>query len=128
MESIFVKGTSQYPEITLDKSSGRFEFFGNSIPEDAKEFFSPIFDWWDEYVQHPNANTEVTFRMSYYNTPSSKMFFHILKKLETLKQSGATVKVKWFYTEDDVDMRDAGYDFAENIALPIELIPIPEEE
>lgn len=128
MESIFVKGTSQYPEINLDRSSDKFEFKGNSIPEDAKEFFSPIFDWWDEYIQHPNPITEVTFRMSYYNTPSSKMFFHILKKLETLKQSGATVKVKWFFTEDDIDMRDAGYDFAENIALPIELIPIPEEE
>ncbi len=128
MNSIFIKGTSQYPEITLDKSAGRFEFTGNSIPEDAKEFFSPIFEWLDEYIANPNQETVVCFKMSYYNTPSSKMFFHIFKKLESLKQKGFSVRVKWTFTEEDMDMRDAGHDFAENTGIPVELIAIPEED
>ncbi len=128
MNSIFIKGTSQYPEITLDKSAGRFEFTGNSIPEDAKEFFSPIFEWLDEYIANPNQETVVCFKMSYYNTPSSKMFFHIFKNLESLKKKGFSVRVKWTFNEEGMDMRDAGHDFAENTGIPVELIAIPEED
>ena len=56
------------------------------------------------------------------------MFFHIFKKLESLKQKGFSVRVKWTFTEEDMDMRDAGHDFAENTGIPVELIAIPEED
>ena len=54
MEVLSIKGTSQYPEVLLDKKKGLLSFSGNSLPEDAKGFFEPIMSWIDDYVQEPN--------------------------------------------------------------------------
>ena len=122
MEIISIKGTSQTPEVTLDKESGRFQFIGNSLPEDAKGFFEPILTWWDEYATNPNQETTITFRMMYYNTPSSKLFYQILKKVEQIIKEGAKAQVNWEYADDDPDMKDAGIDYADNLDVPFKFI------
>lgn len=122
MEILSIKGTSQTPEVILDKESGRFQFTGNSLPEDAKGFFEPILSWWDEYVNNPNTETTITFRMMYYNTPSSKLFFQVLKKVEQLAEQGIKATVNWEYADDDPDMKDAGIDYADNLNIPFKFI------
>jgi hypothetical protein len=122
MEILSIKGTSQTPEVILDKESGRFQFIGNSLPEDAKSFFEPILSWWDEYVNNPNTETTITFRMMYYNTPSSKLFFQVLKKVEQLAEQGIKATVNWEYADDDPDMKDAGIDYADNLNIPFKFI------
>lgn len=122
METISIKGTSQTPEVLLDKVSGRFQFIGNSLPEDAKGFFEPILTWWEDYSKSPNQETTITFRMMYYNTPSSKLFFQVLKKLEQVVTNGGKVQVNWEYAEDDPDMKDAGVDYSENVNIPFKFI------
>lgn len=84
MEPFKVTGTSQYPNIVLDKASGKFEFSGNSLPEDAKAFFDPIIQWIENYALEPNPETVVRFKMVYYNTPSSKLLFQVLKRFEKI--------------------------------------------
>ncbi|HOP03952.1 MAG TPA: DUF1987 domain-containing protein [Tenuifilaceae bacterium] len=120
MEVLSIKGTSQYPEVLLDKKKGLLSFSGNSLPEDAKGFFEPIMSWIDDYVQEPNEETTVSFKMTYYNTPSSKIIFQILKKFEKAHQQGLKVKVSWLSPDDDPDMRDAGVDYSENVKIPFE--------
>ena len=58
--------------------------------------------------------------MTYYNTPSSKIIFQILKKFEKAHQQGLKVKVSWLSPDDDPDMRDAGVDYSENVKIPFE--------
>ena len=70
MDVLSIKGTSQYPEVLLNPTSGILEFSGNALPEDAKGFFEPIVSWFDAYVQSPCPETTLKFRMIYYNTPS----------------------------------------------------------
>jgi hypothetical protein len=120
MEVLSIKGTSQYPEVLLDKKKGLVSFSGNSLPEDAKGFFEPIMSWIDDYVNEPEEETTVSFKMTYYNTPSSKIIFQILKKFEKAHQQGLKVKVSWLSPEDDPDMRDAGVDYSENVKIPFE--------
>jgi hypothetical protein len=120
MELLRYKATSQYPEIILDKTKGVFEFSGNSLPEDAKTFYQPILQWWDAYTADPNHETIVKFKMVYYNTPSSKLIFQILKKIENLANLRHKVKIIWMYNDEDIDIREAGFDLAEHIKVPFE--------
>jgi len=48
----------------------------------------------------------------------------VFKKLESL--SGTSVKVKWYYEEDDEDMLEAGEDYEAIIDLPFEMIEVEE--
>jgi len=121
MEPIRISGTSQYPTITLDKESGTFEFKGNCLPEDAKAFFEPIIAWIEEYAQNPNPETVVRFKMIYYNTPSSKMIFQVLKRFEKIALDGHKITILWLYNEDDIDIKDAGKDLANHIKIPFRL-------
>ena len=120
METLRYKSTSQYPEIILDKGSGTFEFSGNSLPEDAKAFYEPILQWWDLYMLDPNPETVVRFKMVYYNTPSSKLIFQVFKKIEKLASLGQKVKVIWKYNDEDIDIKEAGFDLSEHIKVPFE--------
>lgn len=126
MEAIKLTGTSQYPTITLDKDQGIFEFRGNSLPEDAKAFYDPILNWLDEYALNPNPETLVRFKMIYYNTPSSKFLFQIIKRFEKIAQQGHKIQVIWMYNEDDIDIKDAGKDLADHTKVPIKLEPYKE--
>jgi hypothetical protein len=122
MDVLSIKGTSQYPEVLLDRRKGRLEFSGNSLPEDAKSFFEPIIIWIDNYLQSPCEKTIISFRMTYYNTPSSRIIFKLLKKFEEIHKDGDTqVIVEWNYSYDDIDMKDAGSDYSENIKIPFAL-------
>lgn len=121
MEVLSIKGTSQYPEVLLNSKAGLLEFSGNSLPEDAKGFFEPIIVWINNYVEDPCEETVINFRMIYYNTPSSKIIFQLLKKFEAIHQKKSNVKVIWQHPDDDIDMRDAGSDFSEHVKIPFEL-------
>ena len=122
MDILSIKGTSQYPEILLNAETGEFEFSGNSLPEDAKGFYEPISNWIASYTKSPREKTVVSFRMNYYNTPSSKILFLILKKLEAIHGSASNVKVLWYYPDDDIEMKYAGKDYSESIKIPFEFI------
>jgi len=126
MDVLSIKGTSQYPEIQLDGKTGQLTFSGNSLPEDAKGFFEPIIDWITNYIENPCEETTLTFRMIYYNTPSSKIIFQILKRFEVIHNKLSRVKVIWHYPDDDIDMKYAGSDFSENIKIPFEFVEYKE--
>lgn len=118
METIKISGTRQFPDVVLDKENGRFEFSGNSLPENAKLFYDPIINWIDNYSTQPNPETTVRFKMVYFNTPSSKMLFQILKRFETLALGGHKTTIVWAYNDDDLDIKEAGRVFSGHIKVP----------
>ncbi|MDX9770953.1 MAG: DUF1987 domain-containing protein [Tenuifilaceae bacterium] len=126
MDVLSIKGTSQYPEIQLDGNAGKLSFAGNSLPEDAKGFFEPIIDWIVSYIENPCEETTLTFRMIYYNTPSSKIIFQILKRFEAINNKLSRVKIIWEYPDDDIDMKYAGSDFSESVKIPFEFVEYKE--
>lgn len=126
MEVLSIKGTSQYPEVLLDHRKGTISLSGNSLPENAKGFFDPIIDWIEEYISNPFSETTVSIRMTYYNTPSSKILFQILKKLEAIHAGGHKITIVWYSPEDDPDMKDAGIDYSENVKIPFSFVSYKE--
>jgi len=122
MNPIIISATEDTPGIRLDKTQDIFEISGRSLPEDVVKFYKPILDWLDEYAQSPNENTVFDFKLSYFNTSSSKIILDILMKLEALHDDGKNITIKWHYPSDDEDMMEAGEEYAEIVSIPIELV------
>ena len=78
MDPLIIEPTDESPEVILDKENGRFEFGGKSLPEDVKEFYSPILIWLENYVKDPNDETHVKFKFDYFNSASAKQILDIL--------------------------------------------------
>ncbi len=125
MDVIKIKGTDDTPSIVLDSEREIYEISGRSLPEDVVHFFEPVLSWLDEYIASPNDKTEFAFKLTYFNTASSKLLLDILLKLEELSESGKEVKVLWFYPEEDEDMQEAGEEFNEIVDVSFEHIPYP---
>lgn len=124
MDVIKIMGTDDTPTVTLDAGNNIFEISGRSLPEDVAAFYNPIIEWMEKYNQAPLAKTVFNFKLVYFNTASSKMLLDILMKLEELHNSGKEVIVKWHFTEDDEDMKEAGEEYADIVDVPFEQISI----
>ena len=119
---MIISATDETPGVTLDASSNKFEFTGKSLPEDVTSFYNPILDWFDNYSLQPNPETTVTFKLDYFNTASSKLILDILMKLEEVMEEGKSVKVDWYFRQDDEDMEEAGEEYADIVEIPFEQI------
>ena len=124
MNIISLEATTETPKVILDKEKSIFEFSGNSLPEDVGDFYNPILEWLDKYIQDPNKCSKVNLSFDYYNTSSSKMILKILERFREIYRKGFEVHVAWHYQEDDEDMVEAGEDYAEHLKIPFEFIPV----
>lgn len=119
MEKLEIEGSAKTPIVSFDPISGEFELKGRSIPENAVNFYKPIYDWLDGYVASPAKCTSLNVKLEYFNTSSSKCLLDVFKKLEYLtKNKVADAKINWFFEEDDEDMQEAGEDYDIIIDIP----------
>ncbi len=123
MKPLKLLETSDTPEVTLDKERGRFEFYGKIMPENPKEFFEPIIEWFKEYVNNPNPETTLTFKLDYFNTAASKKLIEILSLLQNIKRDQKIIQVNWYYKSIDDDMLESGETFSEIIHIPFNFLP-----
>jgi len=126
MEPIIIEGTPKTPSIKFDAKDGVFEIKGRSIPENSVEFYKPLNEWLDNYMQIPLDKTIVNIRLEYFNTSSSKCILDVFKRLEAIHRSKHDVEINWFYEEDDEDMLEAGEDYDSIIKVPFKMIEIVE--
>lgn len=120
MEVIKILGTDDTPGITLDAQNEIFEIAGRSLPEDVASFYDPVLNWLNEYAESPNKKTNFNFKLTYFNTASSKVLLDILMKLEEIHEAGHEVLVKWYSPDDDEDMQEAGEEYADIVDVPFE--------
>lgn len=121
MTPFILEPTEESPGVVLDAQAGRFEISGKSYPEDAVAFYQPIFRWLKKYSENPNPQTEVSFKLLYFNTASQKLFLDLLLILDRMVEAGKEVSIDWYYDEEDESMRDAGDEFANLLDVPIRL-------
>ncbi len=124
MESIRIEGTPKTPTVSFEATSGSLEIKGRSIPENSIEFYKPLIDWLDEYLNGPAKMTNVNIQLEYFNTSSSKCILDVFKKLEAIYKAGHDVVINWHYEEDDEDMLEAGEDYQSIIKIPFKMCEI----
>ncbi len=123
MRPLTIQSGTNIPKVKLDADKGEFLFEGKSCPEDVRKFYTPIFEWIKEYSKAPKKHTVVEFKMSYYNTASAKMLLNVMQRFEEIVEAGNDVTIKWYYPEEDEDLRESGEDYNDMVEVPFELIP-----
>ncbi len=122
MEALKIAGTEDSPHITLDLDASVMEISGRSLPEDVNTFYEPVLSWIEEYSKNPQESTVFNFKLSYFNTASSKVILDILTQFEEMIEEGHRVLVRWHYPDEDEDMMEAGEEYADMVEVPFEMV------
>ncbi|MEH0156631.1 DUF1987 domain-containing protein [Limibacter armeniacum] len=123
MEALLIEQKEFIPLIDFNTDSDILSISGQSYHEYTTEFFQPVFKWLREYLSTPNREVTLNFKMTYFNTASSKCFYHIIEMLYEYDISGeGKAIVNWYYPINDEDMMETGEDYKfdsewENITL-----------
>ncbi|MCB8994193.1 MAG: DUF1987 domain-containing protein [Bacteroidales bacterium] len=122
MNSLIINEMDDSPKVKFTHEDGKLELSGKSLPEDVSAFYAPILEWLENYALNPQPLTEITFKLTYFNTASSKLILDMLTILEKMSEEGKNVVVNWYYPEYDEDMRDAGQEYSEMVDVPFKHI------
>ena len=122
MEKLIIEGTEDSPQITLDLNANILEISGRSLPEDVNTFYEPILSWIEEYSKNPLPSTTFNFKLTYFNTASSKVILDILTEFEEMIEEGHKVLVRWYFPDEDEDMQEAGEEYADMVDVPFEMV------
>ncbi len=121
MEPLLIQTTEDTPEIILNSTEENFLISERSLPENAIEFYEPIINWINNYIQNPNNKTLFNFKLEYFNTASAKQIAKILLLLEKLSKT-KDVLICWHYNKEDTDMYASGTRFSKLINIPFKFI------
>ncbi len=122
MEALNIEGTEDSPQIILDLDANILELSGRSLPEDVNTFYEPLLSWIEEYSKNPLPNTIFNFKLTYFNTASSKVILDILTQFEEMIEDGHKVLVRWHFPDEDEDMQEAGEEYADMVDVPFEMV------
>lgn len=127
MKNIDIEGYKDdffVPNVHFDAEKGVCEIGGESYLEETVEFYTPLIEWLREYIADSSKTSlNFNFKLTYYNTSSSKRIVDILLLLKEFENSGKDLVVNWYYEEDDLDIVDEVEDFIKISKLNIKLIP-----
>ncbi|PLX03424.1 MAG: nuclear pore complex subunit [Marinilabiliales bacterium] len=121
MEALIIEEDFGHPKIILNKEEEFFSFEGKSMPENPKEFYSKIIEWLQEYANNPKEHTKAIFKLSYFNTASSKRILDVLEEFKNMQDAGNTVTIEWHYNSFDEDMKKAGLEYSDILELELQL-------
>lgn len=122
MEDLYLKKTSNSPEVEFVAGSGELSMEGRSIPEDPGEFFERLIDWINEYFLHPAEKTVVSIKLEYINSGSSKYMLELFRIMKINHDAGKNIRVKWYFEEGDESIQELGIHYENTIQIPFEHI------
>ena len=108
--SLKIEATVKTPKIEFDSEKGMISIAGISIPEDPQEFFLPLDEELNQYVNAPKEKTFLEFKLEYFNTSTTLIIRNLIRKLHDISNK-TKLNVKWYYETDDEDMEEAGDEF-----------------
>ena len=121
VDSLRIAATEDTPEIDFDTTTGVFKVTGRALPENAHEFFKPIEEWVQSYVESPLESTVVEMRIDYFNSAATRYIFNLLMCFEDIVDDGGDAKVIWYYKEDDDMIETKGEELASILEVPFEM-------
>lgn len=117
-----VKGTRDTPEILFDPENNLFEISGNSLPEDTTKFFTPVFNWVEDYIKSPNKETSIQCKFEYFNSSSAKMLYELFFEFQKILQSDLLVTIFWHFESGDKLIEEKGLEFQSVLDIPFEMV------
>lgn len=126
MENLIINGNHEQfdvPKVQFIAETGLCEIEGESYLEKTAEFYDSLQIWLDQYMCEVKGAITFNFKLTYFNTSSSKRLLHIMLKLKEYSEKGGVVTANWHYNPSDIEMEEAVEDFESIAKLEINLIP-----
>ena len=111
------------PYVNFQAQTGKCEISGESFPEKATDFYERLNAWIEEYIREVKGPLDFDFKLTYFNTSSSKRILHLMMKLYDYAQEGGKVSARWIYHPDDIDLEEDIEDLKLISKLDLEMIP-----
>lgn len=127
MERLIINATRNTPLVWIEPATRTAAIIGDSLPEDALEFYGPIMRWLD---QHPPCRTGPMhwhFRLHYFNTSSMKGVYELLRNIKERMTAQPGHTIVWDVEEGDEFMQESGEHFMALLGIEMELTLVTEE-
>jgi len=125
MENLKIERTKSTPEINFDLGTGNLSIKGESFPENAAKFYTPILNWIKEYFKRTTTEMVLEFEIVYFNSSTSKIFMTLFDLLDHEVQNGKKVAVNWKCDKENETAIECGEEFKEDIErLPFNIIQL----
>ncbi len=122
MQSLLIEKTHSTPLIHFNAETGCLQIKGESFPENAAKFYTPVLEWIHYFLEQKPEWVQIEFKITYFNSSSSKVFMMLLDKLEYEVAKGQHILVKWICDEANDIAIECGEEFKEDlIRLPFEI-------
>jgi hypothetical protein len=122
MQNLFIEKTHSTPFIHFNTETGRLQIRGESFPENAAKFYTPVLEWIHEYLEQNPQQVKLEFKITYFNSSSSKVFMMLLDTLENEAARGRNILVKWICDGANDIAIECGEEFKEDLErLPFEI-------
>lgn len=112
------------PRILFDEESRQFLIEGQSYPENSNNFYEPVVNWVEKYLDRDGVEFNLNVRLLYVNTSSTKAMFYLFDILEEAFNKGKTVSVKWMYNTENEMAKETGEDLLEDFNFPYHIIAV----
>jgi hypothetical protein len=117
MQNLIIVKSLNTPSIEF-LTNGILRISGRSVPENPVEFFKDVFTWLNEYQNSDLKKTEFHIDLEYYNSSSSIVLLHILRKLKHCLRLGFDVQVHWHNSFNDEEMIESGRYYEKIVKIP----------
>jgi hypothetical protein len=115
--------TKNTPEISLNPE-GIIKISGRSMNGKISEFEEQIENWIDEYILNPPEMTCVHINLEYFDEINLKIYYSLLKKIESIKHKDKKYTINWYYEEGDEDILEKGEKISTILDIPFTFIMI----
>ncbi|NOQ24341.1 MAG: DUF1987 domain-containing protein [Bacteroidales bacterium] len=134
MKGFNIPAKEKTPQVLFDTNKYLFEIKGISRPENVRDFYFPLIYKIKKYFENIiEKNQEeifkdecfkFNFKLDYFNSSSAKFISDILVVIKELSEKGLNLKIYWYFTDGDEDMKEVGEDFSDMISVPFNFIMI----
>lgn len=126
MENLFIQGDAEefdIPSVSFDAETGVCEISGESYLDNTAEFYERLLNWLDQYIKEVKKPITFSFKLTYFNTSSSKRILYIMLKLKEFIDQGGEVTANWHYDKKDIEMEEDIEDLKMIAKLDVKMVP-----
>lgn len=118
MDNLLIEATKYTPKISFNAETNVLEIKGETYPENTAEFYSPVFEWLEAYLnQLQDQKVRVDMEIIYFNSSSSKVLMDLFDRFEESVKEGKSIEINWIYHKEDESALEYGEEFQEDLEV-----------
>lgn len=109
MDNLHIAATATSPEVDFRFDQHLLSLTGESYPENAAAFYTPIIQQLRSYLATcEGVAITANVALAYFNSSSTKMLFSMFDALDQAAQAGNRVQMNWYHDEEDETILEFG--------------------